>query len=84
MGTGSPAVKAERLIISLAAGIILVGIASVSADITQSGQVEMDNFSGVAAQWLCVPGMPNADIAPADGDGVGDLLTLADNWLAAD
>lgn len=55
------------------------------ADLTQSGQVDMDDFVILAAQWMGVPGQPSADIAPQpDGDGIVDffdLLMLAENWL---
>jgi hypothetical protein len=55
------------------------------ADITKSGQVDMDDFSVLAAQWQVAPGTLSADIAPHGGDGcvdILDLLMLAEYWLA--
>jgi hypothetical protein len=57
------------------------------ADITRSGQVDLGDFSALAAQWLGVPGVPGADIAPAGGDGqvdIFDLLVLIENWLTTE
>ena len=56
------------------------------ADITRNGQVNMDDFSVLAAQWLGTPGLPSADIAPAAADNIVDFLDvlfLAENWLFA-
>jgi len=40
----------------------------------------------LADQWLNIPGIPSADIAPLpDGDGIVnffDFALLSDNWLA--
>jgi hypothetical protein len=57
------------------------------ADITQSGMIDMNDFSILAAQWMGTPGLPSADIAPLGGDGsidMSDILMLAENWLMAD
>jgi hypothetical protein len=54
------------------------------ADMTRTGQVNIDDFELLAAQWLSTPGVPSADIAPPGGDGVVnflDLMVLVDNWL---
>jgi hypothetical protein len=54
------------------------------ADMTLTGQVNIDDFAILAAQWLTTPGVPSADIAPSGGDGIVnflDLTMLVDNWL---
>jgi hypothetical protein len=55
-----------------------------AADINEDGDVDFKDFAILASQWLKVPGIPSADIAPADGDNFVNLLDLnefADNWL---
>ena len=55
------------------------------ADINQDGSVDVDDLAVMSSQWLDVPGMPSADIAPLpDSDGIVNLLDLrmlAENWL---
>ncbi|NLK41797.1 MAG: hypothetical protein GX298_07060 [Planctomycetes bacterium] len=49
--------------------------------------MDLDDFAVLAAQWLGVPAVPSADIAPPGGDGqvnLPDLLLMADNWLFAE
>ncbi len=56
-----------------------------SADLSQSGRVELDDFAILAAQWQGTAAIPSADIAPAGGDGTVDLLdmlVMAENWLS--
>jgi hypothetical protein len=58
-----------------------------SADLTQNGRVDMDDFAVLAAQWLSAPAVPSADIAPPDGDGIVDgldLLIMIENWLCSE
>ena len=55
-----------------------------SADLTQNGRVDLDDFAVLAAQWLSAPAVPSADIAPPNGDGIVDgldLLIMIENWL---
>jgi hypothetical protein len=55
------------------------------ADLDRGGMVDIDDFAILASQWLSVPGVPTADIAPIpDKDNfvdILDLLLFAENWL---
>ncbi len=56
------------------------------ADLTRDWDVDFQDFSIFASQWMQPPGMPSADIDPPQGDGfVGydDLNTFCMNWLDA-
>ncbi len=58
-----------------------------AADISKGGLVDANDFAILSAQWLGVPGTPSADIAPAGGDGIVDmldLLVLIENWLVSE
>jgi len=55
-----------------------------AADINEDGDVDFKDFAILASQWLKVPGIPSADIAPPGGDNFVNFLDLnefADNWL---
>jgi len=55
-----------------------------AADINEDGAVNFEDFAILASQWLKVPGIPSADIAPAGGDNFVNFLDLnefANNWL---
>lgn len=57
------------------------------ADITRSGQIDLNDFTILASQWLGAERSLSADIAPFGGDGqvnLPDLLLMADNWLIAE
>jgi len=57
------------------------------ADLNQDCIVNFDDFAILAGQWLKVPGIPSADIAPpSTGDGIvdsNDLAVLTEGWLTA-
>lgn len=64
--------------------IQLAGVRFNPADIVEDGRIDLTDFSVLAAQWMAVPGMPSADIAPQRGDGIVDSLdlqVLCENWL---
>jgi hypothetical protein len=57
----------------------------IVADLDKDGDIDLSDFAILAWQWLDAPRVPSADIAPAGGDDVIDVLDLrmlADNWLA--
>lgn len=60
-------------------------IISPLADLDTSGFVDLADFVTLASQWLDIPGVPSADIAPwPDIDNLvdmKDLATLAEYWL---
>ena len=62
-------------------------IVSPLADINISGGVDFADFANLAAQWLDVPGVPSADIAPWPNiDNLvdyEDLDKLTEQWLAS-
>jgi hypothetical protein len=55
------------------------------ADLDGGGRVDMSDFAILAAQWLSIPGVPSADIAPIsnkdDFVDILDLVLFAENWL---
>jgi hypothetical protein len=54
------------------------------ADINADGKVNFADFAILASQWLQLPGVPSADIAPDIHDNFvdeKDLAVLAENWL---
>ena len=54
-------------------------------DINADGKVNFKDFAILGNQWRQSPGVPSADIAPAGGDNIVDLLdvdALAEDWLA--
>ena len=54
------------------------------ADIDGDWEVDFVDFSILASQWQQAPGIPSADIEPANGNGIVDFLDLGllvDNWL---
>ena len=60
-------------------------VVTVLADFDGDGDVDFADFSTLAVQWLDVPGVPSADIAPwPNRDGsidMQDLEVLAEQWL---
>lgn len=56
-----------------------------SSDISVDQQVDVEDLAIMAVQWLDVPGLFSADIAPLpNGDGVVNLLDfalLSEQWL---
>jgi alpha-tubulin suppressor-like RCC1 family protein len=58
---------------------------NVAGDLNKDCEVNLEDITILAAQWLTSPGIPSADIAPPPGgDGIIDFLdfaTLANNWL---
>ncbi len=61
-------------------------VVTVLSDFDGDGDVDFVDFSTLAAQWLDVPGVPSADIAPwPNGDGtidLQDLNVLVEQWLS--
>jgi predicted outer membrane repeat protein len=56
-------------------------------DLDFDGKVDFADFAILASQWLTVPSVPSADIAPAETDNVvdwQDLMILIDHWLWLD
>jgi hypothetical protein len=54
------------------------------ADLNLDCDVDFVDFAVLAQQWQQTPGVPSADIAPPDGDGIvdmNDLGLLVDSWL---
>ena len=54
------------------------------ADFDGTGDVNLADMAILASQWLSVPAVPSADIAPAAGDNMvdfQDLFILIENWL---
>ncbi|HOT73878.1 MAG TPA: DUF5010 C-terminal domain-containing protein [Anaerohalosphaeraceae bacterium] len=54
------------------------------ADLNQSGQVNLEDFAILSSQWGKRNAFLSADVVPAGGDGVVnmlDLLAAAENWL---
>ncbi len=63
----------------------VVSIVIPFGDIDQDGDVDFVDYAILANQWLKSPGVPPADIAPQNGDGIvdwQDLRELAEHWLA--
>lgn len=60
-------------------------VVTVLSDFDGDGDVDFVDFSTLAVQWLDVPGVPSADIAPwPNRDGtidIQDLEVLAEQWL---
>jgi len=70
----------------MSSSILALGSQDVgAADITGDGVVDFNDLGKLAGQWLRVPGIPSADIAPPpDGDGTvdfQDFAELANHWL---
>jgi len=62
----------------------VVSIVTPFGDIDQDGDVDFGDYAVLANQWLQLPVVPSADIAPNSGDGIvdfRDLALLADHWL---
>jgi uncharacterized repeat protein (TIGR01451 family) len=62
----------------------VVSIVTPFGDIDQDGDVDFGDYAILANQWLQLPVVPSADIAPGGGDGIvdfWDLAVLADHWL---
>lgn len=54
-------------------------------DFNEDWKVNFVDFAVLADQWRKPPGVPPADIAPPEGDGIVDELDLGllvENWLA--
>ncbi len=60
-------------------------VVSALSDIDTDGSVDFTDFATLANQWLDVPGIPSADIAPwPNVDNIvdhKDLAKLAEQWL---
>jgi hypothetical protein len=75
------------LVISISALVVsydIVPVNKYSGDINSDGIVDGVDLSIFFGQWLQSPGDPNADIAPAGGDGMvnfQDFSVLSKNWL---
>lgn len=66
------------------AGTIIAGEDCVGADVSGNGRVDLEDFAILESQWLEVPGIPSADIAPESVLGVvnlTDLAVVATYWL---
>jgi hypothetical protein len=50
---------------------------TLSGDINGDDAVDFDDLYLIAQQWLSAAGTPSADISPAGGDGIVNLLDLA-------
>ena len=65
-------------------GIELVALGAARADIDSDGKVDFEDVRVMAGQWLDVPAVPSADLAPAlAADGVvnfRDFAVLAEYW----
>jgi hypothetical protein len=62
----------------------IVSTVTIPGDIDGDLDVDFGDYAVVANQWLQLPVVPSADIAPAGGDGIvdfRDLAVLADYWL---
>jgi formylglycine-generating enzyme required for sulfatase activity len=62
-------------------GLVWIGS---KADITDDGAIDFEDLIVLASQWLQVPGIPSADIAPTPADGIVNFLdfaVIADHWL---
>jgi len=62
----------------------VVSIVTPFGDIDQDGDVDFGDYAVLANQWLQLPVVPSADIAPAGGDGIvdfWDLAMIAEYWL---
>lgn len=62
----------------------VVSVITIASDINRDLNVDLFDFAILAEQWLKSPGVPPADIAPQNGDGIvdfWDLAVLADHWL---
>jgi lysophospholipase L1-like esterase len=68
-----------------AANSIDLDLFKLTADLDKDGIVNLVDFAVLASQWLQIPGLPSADIAPPPGgDGVvnfKDLYLMAQQWL---
>lgn len=64
--------------------IELAGVRWNSADLSENGRIDWEDFAVLSAQWLRNAANLPADIAPAGGDDnvdMQDLKTLAENWM---
>ncbi len=56
---------------------------ALAGDINHNGKVDFEDLAELAEQWLQPPGIPSADIAPPNVDGIVNFLDfskLAENW----
>ncbi len=70
--------------VNLGGGRGFISIYCPSADITADCQVDLEDLSVLAHQWLQTPSVPSADIAPDQPDSAVNLLDfqkLAQYWL---